>query len=352
MTQLRFIPATFAASAVFLFSSLSSAIVAPPAGCGTGPACGVGFECTVVGESGCASAAPCAPGSSCPEPEPCATTTVLGCTPAHCMVDAECATGMVCHTWTESCPVTDCACAPNTPDCGCGGVSACEPKSVSMCTPRYLLPCEAASDCGEGFNCEEQMTGCATAGSNGSGPTPSGDAAPAPAGGAAGDPIEPIPACSPQPTGVFQCVAKPLMCATAAQCPAGWTCESAVTTAPAPACAPGSDCANAGALPAPSPEAWCRPPYYGVDSSGGLETPTTPTTGTGNTGSTGSGTGTGTGGGGSTTGVPPQPETTNADDATSHDSAACQMGHAPASSGVLSLLTLLGALLGLKRRRS
>ena len=319
MTQLRFIPATFAASAVLLFSSLSSAIVAPPAGCGMGPACGVGFECTVVGESGCASAAPCAPGSSCPEAEPCTTTTVLGCTPAHCTVDAECATGMVCHTWTESCPVTDCACAPNTPDCGCG-VSACDPKSVSMCTPRYLLPCKAASDCGDGFTCEEQMTGCATAGSNGSGPIPSGDAAPAPAGGAAGLPAPiPAPACSPQPTGVFQCVAKPLMCATAAQCPAGWTCESAVATAPA--CAPGSNCAGTGALPAPS--AWCRPPYYGVDSSGG-----------------------------STTGVPPQPQGTNADDASSHESAACQMGHAPASSGALSLLALLGALFGLKRRRS
>lgn len=342
MTQLRFIPATFAASAVFLFSSLSSAIIAPPVGCGTGPACGVGFECTVVGESGCASAAPCAPGSSCPEPEPCTTTTVLGCAPAHCMVDAECATGMVCHTSTEFCPVTDCACAPNTPDCGCG-VPACDPKSVSMCTPRYLLPCEVASDCGDGFTCEAQMTGCATAGSNGSGPTPSGDAAPAPAGGAAGLPAPtPVPACSPQPTGVFQCVAKDLMCATAAQCPAGWTCESQSVPSGS-ACAPGSNCANEPALPAPTPSRFCRPPYYGVDGSGSPEKPTTPT----GTGTIGNGSG-----GSTTTGAPPQPETTNADDAASHDSAACQMGHAPVSTGALSLLTLLGALFGLKRRRS
>jgi hypothetical protein len=101
-----------------------------------------------------------------------------------------------------------------------------------------------------------------------------------------------------------------------------------------------------------------------VDSSGGLEKPVTPTTGTGNTGNTGTGntgsgntgnvgTGTGsTGSGGSTTGVPPQPQPMNAAEASSHDSEACQMGHAPASSGVLSLLTLLGALFGLKRRRA
>ena len=348
MTQLRFIPATFAASAVFLFSSLSSALMAPPAGCGTGPACGVGFECTVVGESGCAgSAAPCAPGSSCPEPAPCTTTQQLGCTPAHCTVDAECAPGMVCHAWTESCPVTDCACAPDTPNCGCG-VAACDPQSVSMCTPRYLLPCKAASDCGDGFTCEEQMSGCASAGTNGSAPTPGGaDAAPAPAGGAAGLPAPfPPPDCSPQPTGVFQCVAKELMCSTAAQCPAGWTCESdAVPTTSA--CAPGSNCASEPALPRPTPSRSCRPPYYGGDGSGSAETPTTPT-----------GTGTiGTGSGGSTTtGVPPQPqpqpEANNADDAASNESAACQMGHAPLSSGALSVLTLLGALFGLQRRRT
>jgi hypothetical protein len=79
-----------------------------------------------------------------------------------------------------------------------------------------------------------------------------------------------------------------------------------------------------------------------VDSSSGLERPTTAGSGTGNTGS----------GGSTAAGLPPQPEATNADDAASHDSAACQMGHAPASSGALSLLTLLGALFGLSRRRS
>jgi hypothetical protein len=131
------------------------------------------------------------------------------------------------------------------------------------------------------------------------------------------------------------------MCATDAQCPAGWTCEQDVVTT-TPACPPGSNCEAKPAAPAPSP--WCRPPYYGVDSVGGLDKPTTPTSGNG------TGTGTGSAGTGSTTGVPPQPEANNAD-ASSNESSACQMGHAPASTGALSLLTLLGALFGLKRRR-
>jgi hypothetical protein len=331
MTQLRFLPATFAASAVFLFSSLSSAFAAPEPGCGSGPACGVGFECTVVGASGCASAAPCAAGESCPEPEPCTTTQVMGCTPAHCTADAECASGMVCHTWTEACPVTDCACAPDVPNCGCG-TSQCDPKSVSMCTPRYVLPCQVAADCGDGFTCEEQMSGCASAGTNGSGPTPS-------------DPVPPmpVPECSPQPTGVFQCVAKPINCESATQCPAGWSCV-ADAVATSPACAPGGDCA-ADPIPQPVPSAVCRPPYYGATDSSDLET----TAGSDGQGTSVPGTVTGKDPG---TVTPATPEAANGADAASHDSAACQMGHAPASSGVISLLTLLGALFGLKRRRA
>ena len=347
MTQLRFVPATFAASAVFLFSSLSSAILAPPPGCGTGPACSVGFECTVVSESGCASTS-CAPGASCPAPEPCVTTQELGCTLAHCSVDAECAPGMVCHEFTQECPVTDCACAPDTPNCGCA-VSSCAP--VSMCTPKYLLPCKAASDCGDGFSCEEQMTGCATAGSSGSaGPTPGG-ADPAPAGGASSDPAPaplpvPVPDCSPQPTGQFQCVAKQLMCATDAQCPAGWSCF-ADAVASSPACPPGGGGCTSDPTLAPSP--WCRPPYYGsggsvgVDTSGTTAGQGTPKGGTLNSGNAG---------GAAATAGTAAPEAAQVDDSSAHESAACQLGHAPASSGLISVITLLGALFGLKRRRA
>jgi hypothetical protein len=39
-------------------------------------------------------------------------------------------------------------------------------------------------------------------------------------------------------------------------------------------------------------------------------------------------------------------------DGDANESAACQFGRGPASSGALSLLVVLGALIGLKRRRS
>ena len=348
MTQLRFVPATFAASAVLLLSSLSSAIIAPPSGCGPGPACAVGFECTVVATSGCASAAPCAPGASCPAPGPCVDTQEMGCTPAHCTADTECAPGMVCHAWTEPCAVTDCFCPPDAKDCNCGGPTTCEGNTVSMCTPRYLLPCKTASDCGDGFTCEVLMTGgCASSGSGG-GATPqpgNAGAAPSPPDGTAGTASTPLPTdpCGPQvPSGVSQCVAKPITCASAAECPAGWSCVTEDVPTSAPACN-GDHCAS-DPVPTPMPaRSVCVPPYYGANSSGGLEVPATPTsqgTDTKGTGSAGS----------STTGNNGTPET--AGDASTHESSACQMGHAPASTGVLSLLAMLGALFGLKRRRA
>gem|GEM_PF-6539379 len=121
MTELHFVRAAVAASAVFLFSSFSSAGAPFIPTCGSG-ACSSGFDCISVMVSDCASAVPCGSGSSCPEAEPCPTRLEYGCTPARCSVsdigigyDAQCAPGMVCHTWTEACPVTDCACAADTP---------------------------------------------------------------------------------------------------------------------------------------------------------------------------------------------------------------------------------------------
>ena len=259
MTQLRFIPAAFTASAVFLFSSLSLALQAPEPACGTGPACQVGFECAVVGGSSCAGAAPCAPGSSCPEPEPCTTVEEYGCVPAHCTVDAECASGMVCHAWVQDCPVTDCACAPDVPDCDCGGgATVCDPKTVSICTPRYVLPCKVDADCGTNFTCEEQVAGCASGSGGSDAPAPAPGAAPLPpdAGGApSADPI-PVPNCNPQPSGYFHCVAKEIGCSTASDCPAGWLCEPQGNVA-SPACPPGAACEPA-ADPLPA-KSLCRP---------------------------------------------------------------------------------------------
>jgi hypothetical protein len=361
MSQLRFYSATLTASAVFLLSSLASAVVARPIGCGAGPACAYGFECAEVGASSCAPSAPCPAGQECPAVDPCVTTVEYGCVPSHCADDAQCAPGMVCHAWTEPCASSGCACASDTPNCDCGAPTVCDPQTVSVCTPKYDLPCQVAADCGTGFTCEEaQSCGCSAGGSAtppmmGSGGSSSAGAAPAPAaGGPASDPL-PIdpPDCSCQPSGQMQCVPMQVMCATDAQCPAGWSCQAeAVTNTAAPACAPGMNCPTP---PAPAPSgSWCVPPYYGASSGGDLQVPSTPTTGTGT-----SGPGTPTKGGPGTagttsTGTPnegtPTPGSTG--EAESHESSACAMGHAPASSGALALLAMLGALFGLKRRRA
>jgi hypothetical protein len=77
----------------------------------------------------------------------------------------------------------------------------------------------------------------------------------------------------------------------------------------------------------------CFPTYYGgvgVDLDGGG----TPTNG-------GDDQGSGTA----------NPEAAPAD-ASNSDSSACQLGHAPAQRGVLSIALLLGAALGLSRRRA
>lgn len=339
MTSFRFLPAAFAAPAVLLLSSFAHAIAAPDTvGCGTGAACAQGFECTQVGASGCAATPPCAPGSSCPEPEPCTPSVEYGCTPAHCASDAECASGMVCHEWTEPCAASDCACAPGE-KCDCGEPTTCDPKTVSMCTPKYLLPCEAAADCGPGFTCEEAES-CACSGSGGSDTpsSPGSGAAPLPpsdgGAGPSGDAAPIPPDCSCEPSGVKQCVVQEMGCDSDAACPAGWTCEAG-DIATTPGC-DGEGCAE---RPAPLPSMpTCQPPYYGGGTGGGLEGPVTPDSG-------GDGQGTGN------EGTPTSGDTGSSAGEGSGESSACQFGPASSSRGALSVLAMLGALFGVARRR-
>lgn len=332
MTPTRFLPALLALPAVLLASEVAHAIVAP--GCGSGPACGVGFECTVVGASGCAPTPACPPGESCPDPEPCEVTQEYGCTPAHCQSNADCASGMVCFEHAEGCAVSDCACAPGE-KCDCAEPAPCEPTKVSMCTPRYLLPCEAAADCGPGFTCDTVMS-CGCSGSGGDATPPSPEKAPVPPseGGAAPADAAPIPPdCSCEPSGQKQCVAQDIACESSAECPAGWLCEQEPNTS-TPACN-GSNCGAA--LPAPQPGKQCRPPYYGGTAGGDVSDPATPESG-------GDGKGTDT----PTTGTPNSGDSASGE---SHDSSACQFGPAGTPSGSLGLLSVLGALFGLARRR-
>lgn len=334
MTQLHFLPAPLTASAALLL-----ALVVPARAlandCASSADCDQGFECREVGSSGCAQPA-CPPDSVCPEPEPCEVRIQMECMPAQCTSDTECGEGMVCHEWTQGCTTSDCACSRDEPSCTCPE-PVCDDTTVSYCTPKYVLPCTAAADCGAGFTCEEQQR-CSCSGSSSSGSEPTPDAArPLPPDGAAPLPpdSEPDSDCSCEPSGQFACVPQDIECDSDSACPAGWTCqEQGVATDPG--CA-GPDCAAA-PLPEPTPAvSRCYPTYYGgvgVDLDGG-----TSTSGEDDKGS------------GTANGIPQSPEASPGANADTQDSSACQLGHAPASQSVLSILALLGAALGLSRRR-
>jgi hypothetical protein len=263
----------------------------------------------------------------------------MECVPAACTSDADCGDGMVCHEWTETCPTVDCACPSDQPDCECE-IPACEPKSESYCTPKYVLPCTVAADCGTGFDCQ-QLESCGCSGSAGTGggaePAPADAAKPLPPDGGAGAPAsDPLPPeCTCEPSGQFACVPREIPCADDSVCPAGWTCQNADSGT-------SSGCFGDGCDAAPAPEplpttSLCFPQYYGGAGVGIEEDLGTPTRSGDDQG----------------TGSTQNPEAAHADaDADANDSAACQMGHAPASGSALSILALLGALFGLSRRRA
>ena len=346
MTSLRFFSAVLASSAVLSLAPLASAVMAQPTdpqsgSCVTNADCGKGYECTVVGASSCAPAPACAPGEACPTIEPCTTTEIHECTPAHCEADADCADGMLCHAWASPSETPGCACAPNTA-CDC---AAADPiiTAVKLCTPPYLLPCQVDSDCGAGFSCQEQQScACAGSGSAPAGSSSSG-AAPIPPDGAAGAPAADVapPTCTCEPSGQLECVLKPVACHLDLDCPAGWQCAFSNDVATSPACPPGATCAGEKAAPAEPTSGTCQPPYYGAVSGGDLQTPREAQNG--GTPPTGAGPGT-------TGGTPvSQPNEGTSDGA--HESSACQVGHTPASRSTFALLAVLGALVGLTRRR-
>lgn len=349
MTSRRLVSMSFVATAALLAAVLPTRGARAQTSCEVDADCGHGFECRIVGATGCGAATPtpaCPPDEPCdpapaPEPVPCESEVFKECVPGSCTSDAECASGMICHAYEVPCAVTDCACPSDVPDCGCGSPAPCTSEVKSSCTPTYLLPCAAAADCGEGFSCVEQQS-CGCSGSAGSAerrPAPDPGFAP-PAGGAGAgaeappDPQDP-PDCACEPSGVFACVPHEIVCDDASDCPASWTCEQEVQ-ATAPACS-GDGCP----APAPQPPSrfLCQPPHYSGGGVVGTDAGGTPTSG-------------GPKGNPGTANPEASPAPNGTDNGETRESAACQMGHAPASSGTISLLAVLGALLGLKRRRA
>lgn len=367
------VAALLAASAVTLVSSHVRAA------CATNADCDRGFECKVVGGGACPGYV-CPENQPCPPPPPCEPVEIRDCVPGSCAVDADCADGMVCFASTNSiCTGTATPACP--PDVKCNipppEPPTCTTTTEHLCVPRYLLPCNEASDCGAGFNCVPDPESCWCNGSMGGGtpgtepspPTP----APMPTSSSSGggtDPMPPpastapVPMPEPAPSGGGDCGCTPSTtkhcapqvtdCTANAQCPTGWLCKPASTgdRACGVAILPDGGRGEEMCTPEPPPTMQCMPPYadyiggyYANESSGSgsLTSALPPQNQFG-----GAPTPTPAPGGGQATGTPKSPESTPS--ASSGDTGGCQVGHGNAGTGA-SLLALFG-LFGLARRRA
>ncbi|HYQ01788.1 MAG TPA: MYXO-CTERM sorting domain-containing protein [Polyangiaceae bacterium] len=269
--------------------ALSSLLVLPSLAhaekeCSTDSDCAKGWTCHESGTSDCATPA-CPPGEKCEaQPTDCAATTYKTCQPMPCHADSECADGMICYTFTSTrCAASDCAPGQTCPN-------SCTTEMQSACAPRYVVPCNTASDCGSGFSCESNEN-CECSGS-GSAPATPGNGASA---GSASTPEPEPPSCSCEQSKDKSCHTQPVNCTADSDCLTGWTCATFTTSYP---CASGASDpasgagAQGGATPAPAPDCpapteikQCAPPYYSLigDSRGishdPLGAPTTATSG-------------------------------------------------------------------------
>lgn len=199
--------------------------------CASDADCLKSYTCEVVGETGCGFACPDSDPNCAPPPDStCEVTQYKACVPGPCSSDADCEDGMVCFEQEgfDCPPATQIDCPPDA-DCPKPEPVDCAPTTTSSCVPRYAVPCAEDADCGDGFDCVEDIA-YACAGStpaSGSG----GGSDPGDPGGAAGSaapepaplPEEP-PTCTEEPLGTFHCEAREVACAADADCPTDWTC--------------------------------------------------------------------------------------------------------------------------------
>jgi MYXO-CTERM domain-containing protein len=211
-------------------------------------------------------------GADCP---PCEGTTEA-CRALPCASDADCDPAMRCVTEQHTvCTGGDEPCGANDggkPECPEPEPVDCTVETISACVPAYVLPCESAAGCGEGFTCEP-VEECSCGGSSGA-PADGGGAEPAPRpapdGGDAFAPAdggaEPPPPddCTCVPTDTNHCVPVKAACTeatAAADCPSGWTCVDN----PEGVCFSGPE--GSGCTPADPPMV-CAPPFS--DLGGGV----------------------------------------------------------------------------------
>jgi len=193
---------------IALLTSLAAApALAQDSECGSDADCQDGFVCEVTGAGGCA-VEPCSEDGECPEPV-CEEYEYSECVPGPCQGDADCDGDQICvkETYTSEvdCP-PNADCAPSDPI----------EETYSECRYRWEAPCEADSDCGAGFLCEEaESCWC-----NGSAGTACPDNAPCP------DPQPaPEPECGCEPSGDFYCVLQEVECTDDSECEGGLVCD-------------------------------------------------------------------------------------------------------------------------------
>ncbi len=283
MNTFRLFAPPFAAAVVSAVALLSPVVARASVSCTQDADCGKGLICQSTGPALCP-AIDCAPNQPCTQPA-CDTTPVKACVPGPCSADGDCASGMVCF----GLPQTTCPTQP-APTCAAGvkcpppavelDAGACTTTTVSSCVPRYVLPCHADADCGDGFTCVADQScgssgssvgvggtassgGAPTPGSGSNGSTPPSSAPSTPAAGDDAGGATPQATCTALPTS--HCEAKTINCTTVADCPAMWACVAPATSSSGCAVAHYPDGGTSGPCTPPPPpppaQSVCQPPY-------------------------------------------------------------------------------------------
>ena len=210
----------------------------PTGGSGTAPTAGAGGSAT-SGDLPAKDGGTSDPGST-------ITSTISSCVPGPCTADSDCAAGMICHGQT----VTTCTGGSAVPPCEAGtkcdssGVvteSQCTTETVSTCAFRWELPCNADTDCGDGFFCQPSVGGsCSsgapgsgvggeTGGSTGAGNTGGGTSGSGTTGSAtpgnSGSSDLPADTCTTTMTYPGYCRSLVAACNVDADCPSPWICQ-------------------------------------------------------------------------------------------------------------------------------
>lgn len=271
-------------------AALGWASPASAAECAEDRECPKGFTCEVSEDTACPDVPACDDEQSCEEAPPCTVEQHSSCVSIDCSADSDCADGMVCETVkhercsTPGAPASDPGMEPDPdaeplPPDAAPPEGSCEVEERNYCMPKYLLPCEAAADCGPGFTCEAtEVCSCSSSPSSGGSSTTGGDAGTPDGGGADSDSGEDAdaaerPAAPPDgeddgrdencvcEAGPIACHLVITECAADSDCPSGMTCEDN----PEGTCTSTPDGAEECTA---DPEKICLPPYVDLVSGG------------------------------------------------------------------------------------